>query len=139
MKRLSKTFPGGRELFKSLTLSFLPGAKIGVLGINGAGKSTLLKIMAGLATDYIGESFSAEGVNVGFLAEGPELDPEKGVEGNGLGGRGGSCGGGVVGVKCAAMRVECAGAAENGWIGVLVRVLGSRWPTSRMSSTRAAM
>ncbi len=88
MKRLSKTFPGGRELLKSITLSFLPGAKIGVLGINGAGKSTLLKIMAGLETDYNGESFSAEGVDVGYLAQEPELDPEKDVEGNVLEGLG---------------------------------------------------
>ena len=82
MKQLSKTFPGGRELLKSITLSFFPGAKIGVLGINGAGKSTLLKIMAGLETDYNGEAFTAEGASVGYLAQEPELDPEKDVEGN---------------------------------------------------------
>ncbi len=82
MKSLSKAFPGGRELLKSVTLSFLPGAKIGVLGINGAGKSTLLKIMAGLETEYVGESFSAEGASVGYLAQEPELDPEKDVEAN---------------------------------------------------------
>jgi ATP-binding cassette ChvD family protein len=74
MKDLTKAFPGGREVFKGITLSFLPGVKIGVLGVNGAGKSTLLKIMAGIETDYGGEAWAAEGVRVGYLAQEPKLD-----------------------------------------------------------------
>ena len=64
MKDLTKAYPGGREVFKGITLSFLPGVKIGVLGVNGAGKSTLLKIMAGIETEYGGEAWAAEGVRV---------------------------------------------------------------------------
>jgi energy-dependent translational throttle protein EttA len=79
MKDLTKTFPGGREVFKGVTLAFLPGAKIGVLGINGAGKSTLLKIMAGLDTEFGGEAWAAEGVRVGYLPQEPQLDPDKTV------------------------------------------------------------
>ena len=82
MKQLSKTFQDGRELFKNISLSFFPGAKIGVLGANGAGKSTLLKIMAGLETEFNGEAWSADGARVGFLPQEPELDPEKNVEAN---------------------------------------------------------
>ncbi|MDY0241900.1 MAG: energy-dependent translational throttle protein EttA [Rhodospirillaceae bacterium] len=82
MKNLTKTFPGGREILKGLWLSFLPGAKIGVLGHNGAGKSTLLKIMAGLDTDFGGEAWAAEGVKVGYLSQEPQLDPTKDVIGN---------------------------------------------------------
>ena len=82
MNQLSKTFQGGRELFKNISLSFFPGAKIGVLGANGAGKSTLLKIMAGLETEFNGEAWSADGARVGFLPQEPELDPEKNVEAN---------------------------------------------------------
>ena len=74
MKNLSKVFPGGKEILKDITLSFLPGAKIGVLGHNGAGKSTLLKIMAGIDTDYGGEAWAADGVTVGYLEQEPELD-----------------------------------------------------------------
>src|SRR5277367_1848539 len=74
MKDLTKAFPGGREVFKGITLSFLPGVKIGVLGVNGAGKSTLLKIMAGIETEYGGEAWAAEGVRVGYLAQEPALD-----------------------------------------------------------------
>jgi len=59
MKDLTKAFPGGREVFKGITLSFLPGVKIGVLGVNGAGKSTLMKIMAGIETEYGGEAWAA--------------------------------------------------------------------------------
>ena len=88
MKQLSKTFQGGRELMKDISLSFLPGAKIGVLGANGAGKSTLLKIMAGIETEYIGEVWAAEGVRVGFLPQEPELDSSKDVEGNAMEGVG---------------------------------------------------
>ena len=79
MKDLTKAFPGGREVFKGITLSFLPGVKIGVLGVNGAGKSTLLKIMAGIETEYGGEAWAAEGVKVGYLAQEPQLDATKTV------------------------------------------------------------
>ncbi|MBV9656185.1 MAG: energy-dependent translational throttle protein EttA [Acetobacteraceae bacterium] len=79
MKNLTKSFPGGREVFKGITLSFLPGVKIGVLGVNGAGKSTLLKIMAGIETEHGGEAWAAEGVRVGYLAQEPQLDPAKTV------------------------------------------------------------
>ncbi|HEX7970350.1 MAG TPA: energy-dependent translational throttle protein EttA [Stellaceae bacterium] len=82
MKGLSKTYPGGREVLKDIWLSFLPGAKIGVLGLNGAGKSTLLRIMAGIDEDFTGEAWSAEGVKVGYLAQEPQLDPTKDVAGN---------------------------------------------------------
>jgi len=79
MQNLTKVFPGGKELFKGITLSFLPGAKIGVLGVNGAGKSTLLKIMAGVDKDFNGEAWAAEGVKVGYLEQEPKLDPSKNV------------------------------------------------------------
>ena len=79
MKDLTKAYPGGREVFKGITLSFLPGVKIGVLGVNGAGKSTLLKIMAGIETEYGGEAWAAEGVRVGYLAQEPKLDEDKTV------------------------------------------------------------
>ncbi len=79
MKDLTKAFPGGREVFKGITLSFLPGAKIGVLGVNGAGKSTLLRIMAGLDTEFGGEAWAADGVRVGYLQQEPQLDPDKTV------------------------------------------------------------
>ncbi len=79
MKDLTKAFPGGREVFKGITLSFLPGVKIGLLGVNGAGKSTLLKIMAGIETEYGGEAWAAEGVRVGYLSQEPQLDPTKTV------------------------------------------------------------
>ncbi len=82
MKGLGKTFKGGREVLKDIWLSFLPGAKIGVLGLNGAGKSTLLKIMAGLDDDFTGEAWAAKGASVGFLPQEPELDPSKDVAGN---------------------------------------------------------
>jgi ATP-binding cassette ChvD family protein len=82
MKDLTKAFPGGREVFKGITLSFLPGVKIGVLGVNGAGKSTLLKIMAGIEKEYGGEAWAAEGVRIGYLAQEPQLDPKKTVSEN---------------------------------------------------------
>ncbi|MGB0682621.1 MAG: energy-dependent translational throttle protein EttA [Magnetovibrionaceae bacterium] len=82
MKDLNKTYPGGREVLKGISLSFLPDAKIGIIGVNGAGKSTLMKIMAGLDTEYNGEAWAAEGINVGYLSQEPELDPEKDVLGN---------------------------------------------------------
>ena len=76
MKDLTKAYPGGREVFKGITLSFLPGVKIGVLGVNGAGKSTLLKIMAGREKEYGGEAWAADGVRVGYLEQEPHLDPD---------------------------------------------------------------
>lgn len=79
MQNLTKVFLGGKELFKGITLSFLPGAKIGVLGVNGAGKSTLLKIMAGVDKDFNGEAWAADGVKVGYLEQEPKLDPSKNV------------------------------------------------------------
>jgi sulfate-transporting ATPase len=79
MKDLTKAFPGGREVFKGITLSFLPGVKIGVLGVNGAGKSTLLKIMAGIEKEHGGEAWAAEGVRIGYLEQEPHLDPTKTV------------------------------------------------------------
>src|SRR5246127_2147423 len=82
MKGLSKTFPGGREVLKDIWLSFLPGAKIGVLGANGAGKSTLLRIMAGEERDIAGEAWAADGARVGYLPQEPALDPTKDVLGN---------------------------------------------------------
>jgi ATP-binding cassette ChvD family protein len=84
MHRLSKTYPGGKTVLKDISLSFYPGAKIGVVGLNGAGKSTLLKIMAGQLEDFIGEAWAAEGVGVGYLPQEPELDPEKDVLGNAM-------------------------------------------------------
>jgi ATP-binding cassette ChvD family protein len=82
MKDVTKAYPGGREVFKGITLSFLPGVKIGVLGVNGAGKSTLLKIIAGIETEYGGEAFAAEGATVGYLSQEPYLDPTKNVADN---------------------------------------------------------
>ena len=82
MKDVTKNFPGGREVFKGITLSFLPGVKIGILGVNGAGKSTLLKIMAGIETEYGGEAWAAEGVRVGYLEQEPKLDEDKTVAEN---------------------------------------------------------
>jgi len=82
MKDVTKNFPGGREVFKGITLSFLPGVKIGILGVNGAGKSTLLKIMAGIETEYGGEAWAAEGVRVGYLEQEPKLDDSKSVAEN---------------------------------------------------------
>ncbi|MFN3743459.1 MAG: energy-dependent translational throttle protein EttA [Hyphomicrobiaceae bacterium] len=84
MHRLSKTYPGGKQVLKDINLSFYPGAKIGVVGPNGAGKSTLLKIMAGQLEDYTGEAWAAEGISVGYLPQEPELDPEKDVLGNAM-------------------------------------------------------
>ena len=82
MNGLTKSYPGGREILKNIRLSFLPGAKIGVLGYNGAGKSTLLRIMAGVETEFAGEAWAAEGAKVGYLPQEPELDPTKDVLGN---------------------------------------------------------
>ena len=88
MYKLGKTYPGGKEVLRDISLSFLPGAKIGVLGLNGAGKSTLLKIMAGIETDYSGEAQAADGLNIGYLAQEPELDASLDVQGNVMSGMG---------------------------------------------------
>ncbi len=82
MQGVSKTYPGGKKTFENIHLSFLPGVKIGVVGVNGAGKSTLLKIMAGLDTDFSGEAWAAEGVKVGYLPQEPQLDSDLTVREN---------------------------------------------------------
>ncbi len=74
MQGVSKTYPGGKKCFENIHLSFLPGVKIGVVGVNGAGKSTLMKIMAGLDKDFTGEAWAAEGAKVGYLPQEPQLD-----------------------------------------------------------------
>lgn len=79
MNGLSKTYPGGKKVLENITLSFLPGAKIGVLGPNGAGKSTLMRIMAGVDKDFTGEAWAAEGAKVGYLEQEPKLDNSKTV------------------------------------------------------------
>ncbi|MFN8058883.1 MAG: energy-dependent translational throttle protein EttA [Vicinamibacterales bacterium] len=79
MKGLGKVYPPDRQVLRDIWLSFLPGAKIGVLGMNGTGKSTLLRIMAGLDTEFIGEAFPAAGLSIGFLPQEPQLDPSKTV------------------------------------------------------------
>ena len=79
MHRLSKVVPPKREILKNISLSFFPGAKIGVLGLNGAGKSTLLRIMAGVDTEFDGEARPMPGINVGYLPQEPQLDPSKTV------------------------------------------------------------
>src|SRR2546422_862728 len=84
MSKLSKTYAGGKQVLKDISLSFLPGAKIGVVGLNGSGKSTLLKIMAGDVSDFIGEAWAADGIKVGYLPQEPELDAEKDVLGNAM-------------------------------------------------------
>ena len=84
MHKLSKTYPGGKQVLKNISLSFLPGAKIGVVGLNGSGKSTLLKIMAGQIDDFVGEAWAADGIKVGYLPQEPELDAEKDVLGNAM-------------------------------------------------------
>ncbi len=82
MNGVGKIVPPKREILKNISLSFFPGAKIGVLGLNGAGKSTLLKIMAGIDTDYIGEARPMPNIKVGYLAQEPRLNPDKDVRGN---------------------------------------------------------
>jgi ATP-binding cassette ChvD family protein len=88
MKGLNKTYPGGKQVLKDIWLSFLPGAKIGVLGLNGAGKSTLLRIMAGEDDSFTGEAWAAKGAKVGFLKQEPDLDATKDVVGNVMEGAG---------------------------------------------------
>ncbi|MBW2240900.1 MAG: energy-dependent translational throttle protein EttA [Deltaproteobacteria bacterium] len=82
LQDLRRVVPPDRVILDGITLAFLPGAKIGVLGANGSGKSSLLRIMAGLDTDYLGEARPADGLRVGFLPQEPELDPNKDVKGN---------------------------------------------------------
>jgi ATP-binding cassette ChvD family protein len=84
MHKLSKTYPGGKQVLKDINLSFYPGAKIGVVGLNGSGKSTLLKIMAGQTSDFTGEAGPADGIKVGYLPQEPQLDPSKDVLGNAM-------------------------------------------------------
>ena len=82
MDGVSKTYPGGKTVFENVRLSFLPGVKIGVVGVNGTGKSSLMRIMAGLDTEYKGEAWAAEGAVVGYLPQEPQLDPQLDVRGN---------------------------------------------------------
>ena len=82
MSGVSKTYPGGKKCFENIHLNFLPGVKIGVVGVNGAGKSTLMKIMAGLDTEFSGEAWVAEGAKVGYLPQEPKLDPSLTVREN---------------------------------------------------------
>ena len=82
MNRVGKVVPPKREILKDISLSFFPGAKIGVLGLNGAGKSTLLRIMAGVDTDFHGEARPLAGTRIGYLSQEPQLDPSKDVRGN---------------------------------------------------------
>ena len=82
MRRLGMSYGGGRDVLNDISLAFLPGAKIGVLGLNGAGKSTLLRIMAGLETEFRGEAWAADSIRVGHLAQEPALDPSKTVQEN---------------------------------------------------------
>ncbi|KFE36635.1 energy-dependent translational throttle protein EttA [Thioclava atlantica] len=82
MDGVSKTYPGGKKCFENIRLSFLPGVKIGVVGVNGAGKSTLLRIMAGIDKDFSGEAWAAKGAKVGYLPQEPVLDPALNVRGN---------------------------------------------------------
>ncbi len=102
MRGLTKVYPGHRECVKDVTLAFLPGAKIGVLGVNGAGKSTLLRIMAGLDSEYSGEAWAAESASIGYLKQEPDLDPAKDVMGNVLEG--------VAGVKSLMERFDAVSA-----------------------------
>jgi len=90
MKNMTKVFPGGKEILNNITLSFLPGVKIGVLGHNGSGKSTLMKIMAGIDTEYNGEAWAADGIKIGYLEQEPQLDNSLDVVGNVMSGLGGT-------------------------------------------------
>ena len=79
MDKVGKVVPPKKQILKDISLSFFPGAKIGVLGLNGSGKSTLLRIMAGIDKDYLGEARPQPGINIGYLPQEPELDPDKNV------------------------------------------------------------
>ena len=82
MNRVGKIVPPNRHIIKDISLSFFPGAKIGVLGLNGAGKSTVLRIMAGIDTDIVGEARPQPGIKIGYLPQEPQLDENKDVRGN---------------------------------------------------------
>jgi len=82
MQQVGKVVPPKREILKDISLSFFPGAKIGVLGLNGSGKSTLLRIMAGVDTEFNGEARPQAGIKIGYLPQEPDLDDEKDVRGN---------------------------------------------------------
>ncbi len=82
MNRVGKVVPPKKHILKDISLSFFPGAKIGVLGLNGSGKSTLLRIMAGVDKDIEGEAIPLKGINIGYLQQEPQLDPNKTVRGN---------------------------------------------------------
>ncbi|MEX1272793.1 MAG: energy-dependent translational throttle protein EttA [Gammaproteobacteria bacterium] len=82
MNRVGKVVPPKKQILRDISLSFFPGAKIGVLGLNGSGKSTLLRIMAGIDTDIIGEARPQSGIKIGYLSQEPQLDPKKDVRGN---------------------------------------------------------
>src|SRR6056297_4007349 len=82
INKVAKVVPPKREILRDISLSFFPGAKIGVLGLNGAGKSTLLRIMAGLDTEILGEARPQAGINIGYLPQEPQLNPDKDVRGN---------------------------------------------------------
>ena len=82
MHRVGKVVPPKREILKDISLSFFPGAKIGVLGLNGSGKSTLLRIMAGIDKEHNGEAHPAANIKIGYLSQEPQLDPKKDVRGN---------------------------------------------------------
>ena len=82
MQRVGKIVPPKRQILRDISLSFFPGAKIGVLGLNGSGKSTLLRIMAGIDKDIEGEAIPQKGLKIGYLPQEPELDPAKDVRGN---------------------------------------------------------
>src|SRR3979411_1719302 len=84
MEGLTKTYPGNRKVLENINLSFYPDAKIGVLGVNGSGKSTLLRIMAGLDKEFSGEAWVAQGARVGYLSQGPQLEPDKSVGRDGM-------------------------------------------------------
>src|SRR3954452_15615614 len=88
MNRVSKVVPGGRKILENISLSFFPGAKIGVLGLNGSGKSTLLKIMAGIDTEIEGEAIPMPNLKIGYLPQEPQLDPEQTVRESVEGGMG---------------------------------------------------
>src|SRR5690606_29244231 len=82
MDGVSKAYPGGKQVFENIRLNFLPGVKIGVVGVNGSGKSSLLRIMAGMDKDFQGEAWAAEGARVGYLPQEPWLDPKLNVREN---------------------------------------------------------